>query len=173
MPSFPSFQRQDNRFKWAIRDAILTELFKPVEEAIDEQMLDLIKRNARLQNYAHLSFAYNGKFYTFEETQGPPVRQRLHDSLLAETQALIAEKEQVLYERLIANSYLTSVLAVSNAPGDYLSLLPGALHGAVKRVITCLDWSPSLSAEKIAAFKAKYQQGYELLRQRMAFNLIL
>lgn len=173
MPALPGFQRQDNRFKWLIRDAILNDLFKPVEEAHNEQMLDLIKRNARLQNYVHLSFAYNGKFYTFEETQGPPVRQRLHDSLLDETKALIDEKDQVALEKLLAESYLTSVLAVSNVPGDYLALLPGALHGAVKRVVTCLDWSPSLSAEKIAAFKAKHQRGFDLLRQRMAFNLIL
>lgn len=180
-------QREDNRFKWHIRDAVLNALYIPVEDHYHVAIDDLVKRNTmKLQQHdmalhksvqpghTHRSFAYNGKFYNLEQTDGPPVRNRVHPELEAEVKTCTTHYEQILnYEKTLVAGYLTAMLSESRHPGDYLPLLPQSLHDPLKRCIAWEDWSVKLSQEKIDAFLAKHQPRYDLIRQRMATNLIL
>jgi hypothetical protein len=167
-------QRKDDRYKWAIHNAVLTALFSKMVKLHDEEVHKLAVQNLELLGYTHLSFAFNGQFYSVDGTEGPPVRQRLHPSLVCQAIKMEAEFGHPLaYERSIAANYLSSVLAFSQHPGDYLLLLPGALTSTVKQAIVCSDWSTTLTPEKIAAFKAKHQKSYDLIRNRLALNLIL
>lgn len=162
-------------YKLVIREAIMAALFTKMANLAQTELHNLIRRNALVSNYTHLSFAYNGKFYSMEPEYlpSPPIRQRLHPSLLGDMKYYLDEFGYPLeMEKTRVEGYLTSMLAYSPLPGDYLLLLPAALHAVVQGAVTC-DWSTDLSPEKIASFMAKYQSGYDLLRQRMAINLIL
>jgi hypothetical protein len=167
-------QKRDDRYKWAIHKAVMTALFTKMEKIHAEEVNKLAVQNFEIMGYTHLSFAYNGQFYSVDGTEGPPVRQRLHPSLVSQAIHMEAEFGHPLaYERSIAANYLSSVLAFSQYPGDYLLLLPGALTPVVSQAIVCSDWSTTLTPEKMAAFKAKHQKGYELIRNRLALNLLL
>lgn len=160
-------------YKLVIRETIMVALFTKMAELADSELANLIRRNTAMMGYTHQSFAYNGKFYNVDYTQGPPVRQRLHPPLLPEMKSYLEEFGYPLdMEKARVGGYLSSMMAYSPYPGDYLLLLPSALHAVVQAAVTC-DWSTSLTPEKIASFMAKYRTGYELIRQRMAINLIL
>lgn len=180
-------QKDDFRYKWAIRDALLTALYAPVQAERDALLLDLIKCNCVLLSqddlakhgavqlgHQHPSFAYNGKFYTFEPSEGPPVRNRVHPTLMPEVAEVIKrfDFDILLHEKTLVTGYLTSMLSYSHAPADYLPVLPSALHGTLQQTVSC-DWTRVTKTEEgVTAFLSKYQKGYDLMRQRMAFNLI-
>lgn len=160
-------------YKWEIRGAIVRHLYEAHTKEMDEQLAVIINANCSVMNYSHPSFGFNGRFYTMSSTNGPLIHQKLHPFL----ENKMREYEHQLYyadklERARIEGYVNSVTSISDLPGDYLLLLPSALHAVVQGLITC-DWSTSLSPEKIASFMAKYQSGYDAVRQRLALNLIL
>ena len=160
-------------YKLVIRESIMDALYTKMEGLAHKEMYELIGRNAAKRGYYHYSFAFNGVFYNVDSSDGPPVRQRLDISLIPDMVAYLEEFGHPLeLEKAKVSGYLSSMLAYSPLPGDYLLLLPSALHAVVQSAVRC-DWSTDLSPEKIATFMDKYRPGYELIRLRMATNLIL
>lgn len=160
-------------YKLVIKEAIMEALYSKMVSLASKEMYDLVRRNTAKCSYFHHSFVYNGEFYNIDVDEGPPIRQKLHPELVKDMLYFLEEYGHPLYiEKARVEGYLTSMLAYSPLPGDYLLLLPAALHAVVRSAVTC-DWSTELSPEKIASFMAKYGAGYERVRHRMAINLIL
>ena len=173
MPN-PSYTKRDDRYKWFIRDAVMNKLYARMDTLLKEDVKEIAVENCKLIGATHLSFAFNGEFYNADSTDGPHIRQKLHPSLIPRAERLDKEFGHALTtEKVKVRGYLASMLAYSPYPGDYLLLLPQAIHATVKQSITTGDWSPTLSSEKITSFMAKHGSNYELIRQRLALNLIL
>lgn len=172
--------------KWVIRDKLLAELYKPVEAARDDALCNLIKRNSTLlqsqdikehgavqDGHEHLSFAYNGKFYTMNG-HGPIVRNKVMPELLAEVRewSEYYEVQVLTEEKTRISGFLDSVFSFSPAAGDWLALVPDAFQAIMRSVIITPNWEPMSTPEAHAAFLAKHQARFDLIRQRLAFNLI-
>ena len=167
-------QGRNDIYKVHLKKAIMDNLFSRMDELYGQDTLKLALDNNQLMGYSHRSYVFNGEFYNHEVDDGPPIRQKLHPSLVPRAKQLDQEFGHPLtVEKVKVGGYLSSVLAYSPYPGDYLALLPPSLHGIVKTTILTIDWAPHLSPEKIAMFMAKHGSHYELIRQRLALNLIL
>jgi hypothetical protein len=173
--------------KWVIRDRLLTELYKPVEESLAEEITSLITRNVLLlgmedmkvhkrvlPEHFHRSFAYNGNFYTVEIDAGPPVRNRLHSSLEGEMVQHEAYCIQVDEERARISGFFDSMLAFSPAPADWIRILPESLQAALRGMLAdTTSWVELRTPQEISAFLEKHKPRFDLIRQRMATNLLL
>lgn len=180
-------QKQDDRYKWGIRDFIIDYLYKPVQTIRDNELKRLILLNCYVltkedrdkgkvdAGHAHASFGFNGKFYNIDIGEGPPVRNKVHKSLVDEVKTLVQTYDiDILgHEKALVSGYITSMLSFSRSPADYLLMLPQPLHSVVKHAVST-DWAwHEKTPEQCEFFVSKYQKGYELIRQRLAFNLIL
>lgn len=172
--------------KWAIRDFLLLELYNPVEERKQRDTKVLVEKNVVLlqaedmqlhkkvlPEHFHRSFAYNGQFYSIEQDSGPRNRNWLHKSLEPEMQEFLTHYGNVTEERLMVSGFFDSMLATFPAPGDWLQILPQTLHEPLQAYVTAPSWDPVKTPAEIDAFMAKHKPRYDLIRQRMAINLIL
>ncbi len=161
-------------YKVHLRTQLLSALFDPVFRMHDDDLDKILVRNTVKQGYFHYSFAFNGKFYSMDGEEGPKVRQKLHDDLVPTMREYLKEYGHELdMEKAKVAAYITSMTAFTPCPGDYLLLLPEALRAVVQASLETIDWSSSLSPEKITEFVTKYQSGYDTIRQRLALNLLL
>lgn len=177
--------------KWVLRDRLLDELYNPVIDNRTTELADLIERNTALlirddqamkvinPGHFHRSFAYNGKFYSTSADDGPPVRNRVHADLMREVKEHVEFYEGILQsERLLVSGYLDSVFSFSASPGDWIKLLPETIQPTLRANIVVTPeteatiWDPVRSSGAHEAFLAKRQKGFELIRQRLARNLI-
>lgn len=168
-------ERDFVKFKVAIRVGLVSYLYKPFSASWTADMKNITLNNCQLMGYQHMSFAYNGSFYSFDNLTAPPIRQKLHPDLTDKVAAMVQEERNVLQvERTYVSAYINSVLSHPHTPGDWLKLLPVGLHEELKTIFfTNNDWTPTISQEKIDEFLLKNTKGNELICQRLAINLLL
>lgn len=173
--------------KWVIRDHLMMALFEPIDRLRQENINALIEKNTAvlqaqdmavhkkiLPEHFHRSFAYNGWFYSLDPGPAPAIRNKLHPQFEAEMQDIVNTfGTQLNEERLLVESFFSSVLAFSPAPGDWLRVLPEGLHEILRAGITVSDWSGLRTPEECAAFLARHQARFDKVCQRLALNMLI
>lgn len=156
------------------RKYYIEQLYAPVLKASDIEITGLIQQNCALTHETHSSFAYKGQYYNKDWRPAPPHRPKLHDKLVPAVESWLREfGRDIEMEQRLIDGYLRSITAFDKQPKNWLPLLPPDTHQYVRVLFATDDWETDLSSEKIEAFLAKYQTGYDLIRKRLALNLLL
>lgn len=181
--------KPDPPAKWVLRDRLLGELYKPVEEQKSVEIRALILQNCAANQaqdikdfgsiqeaHTHLSFAFNGEFFSLEGV-GPPVRNRVYPNMLPVVRAHVEFYKQIDQECMLVKGYLDSVFSFSSSPGDWIRLLPDTLQPVLRANILYNPQAPELweelrTPQECEAFIEKRRSGFNLIRQRLATNLI-
>ena len=167
----------DPRTKQNIKDVIYGILYEPVQKEFRGRIEDLIRRNCLYGNFTHRSLIYKGVVYQslIEKTAAPIQKNRLVPQLRQEMDEYLEDLTELNEKELPrVLGYINQVLNSSEGLVDYLKLLPEAVHYPLERLIeNCPCKGQELSAERIEALRLKNQESFDLMRTRMAHNLLL
>lgn len=164
---------QDPRLKHAMKSAILQVMYGPYESRRHKEMISILERNCVLQRTTIPVFTFKGVTYGNPTVQRI-VRPKLHPDLHERMMVLINEGNEVhMHERPYIDNYITLVLNSSPSAEDWLALLPETFQGPVRTLIVSYTTAPAqLSADEVALLIEKHQPAIQLMKQRMAINLI-
>lgn len=161
--------------KYRIKDAIHKHLYDPVYKRLNNAINELIVKNTLLKKYSHKSFIYKGEFYSYDSAPPPRKMNQLDWSLRDAMDEYLQERKKLNEQEIpFVLGYITQVLNATNCFENYLQLFPDCLHAIIQEFIEICPYHNShLSQETIEAIKQKNETSIQLLKQRMAINLLL
>lgn len=163
----------------AIRDEVLHFLYTKDAESAATTLSDILQENCTLTNTTTLALTFHGKVYQPSHAPkrliAPPIHPSLNDRMLAYVKdRTLIERE----EKLIIKNLLTAILNTSDCVDDWLKLLPPAVHSPVELqrlyypAISPPESEPILTFDMIEAFERKQERFLNMLKGRLALNLI-
>lgn len=167
--------QHDPRTKQMIKDMLYAFLYEPVQRQFKQRLDILINRNTVITGATHASFTYKGTLYTNDQASPPRKLTRLVPALHPEMDAHLAELRQ-LNDREVPYvlGFITKVLNSSNDLHDYLRVFPNSLHQPIEALIaSCPCRTKRLTEAEVVEMQTKNQQSIDLVRQRMATNLLI
>lgn len=164
----------DPKAKGLIRQSIINYLYRPVDTKLQEKLHKIILDNTRLGSFSHQSFLYKGELYQWDSRTPPRNSNRLMPDMIPVMNAYLDEKNELdQWERPMATGYITAALNASNIIGDYLLLLPDALHHPLQGMFDPSEnWSPEMTQAQAQEFISKHRASYNAVKQRLVWNLI-
>lgn len=171
----PDPLQHDPRTKQQIKNAIYETLYTPIEEKFQKRLHHIIMRNAVLGGYSHASFMYKNTIYNCDPNPLPRKMNRLMPAMQDEMNQYLRDLKR-LNEQEVAYvlGYINQVLNASNDFGDYLRLLPHAVHAPIEKLAaTCPCHHQRMSEDTVALLQTKNKSAIELMKQRMVANLII
>ena len=167
--------QHDPRTKQQIKEALYDFLYTPVEKQFKLRLDTLIIQNTLLGGHRHKSFSYKGVTYNCDVTHPPRKMNRLLPQLQPAMDEYLNELKLLNETELpFVIGFINQVLNASNDLGDYLRLLPESVHFPVERLLaTCPCKMQNLSEETVAEFRKKNEASLQLMKQRLAINLII
>lgn len=167
--------QHDPRTKLNIKDALFVHLYAPVQQHFQNRLDRLIVQNTLLIRATHKSFVYKGEYYSCDTSSPPRPSNKLAPELRKQMTDYL--KEQNILNRVempYVVGYINQVLNSSNDLYDYLDLLPSSLHSPIQKFIAaCPCKTRHLSSEEVAAIQDKHAKSINLMKMRMATNLLL
>ena len=167
--------QHDPRTKQVIKDTLYEFLYLPIEKQFKNRLEVLIVRNTLLGGYSHKSFNYKGVLYNCDN--GPPPRKwnRLVPQLKPTMDEYLFELNQLNEKELpFVIGFINQVLNASNNLQDYLRIFPESIHQPLKKLITAWPYqTKQLTDEKIAELREKNQEPINMMKVRMATNLLI
>ena len=128
-------------------------------------------------NNGHVCFSFRGADYGhqyYERGILPFPVPRLGMQLRPRMVALLEAKEDMdIYERPCIKGYLRECLRLTENYGDIQVLLPDTLHYQADHLLTHYSaYSPPIAPAKLQEFQLKYPTYPDLIRRRLAMNLL-
>lgn len=165
----------DPTTKLQIRKAIYEILYPPLNAILKEKIDTIIIRNSLLGKFRSKSFIFRNEIYALEDEPIPRKMNSLMPELRPEMLQYLQEVDHLnKYELPRVLGYITQVLNASNNLHDYLKLLPEGLHEPIKYLIDTNAYrTDHLDEQTIQNLKDKNKEAIQLIRQRVALNLIL
>lgn len=165
----------DPRTKTQIKDALYSFLYLPVQNQFKARIDTLITRNTIAGGYSHKHFVYKGVVYNAESSAPPVKKNRLVPQLRADMDEYLRDQAQLNDNELpYVIGFINQILNSSNDLTDYLRILPESVHQPLNAMLaSCLCRSTTLDADKVAQIKAKNQATIDMIKQRLARNLLI
>lgn len=165
----------DPRTKSLIKDALYDYLYLPVQRQFKARIETLITRNTVMGGYSHKHFVYKGVVYSAEATPPALKKNRLMPALRADMEEYLRDLHMLNNNELpYVIGFINQILNASNDLTDYLRALPESVHYPLEQLqATCPCRSTSLSDEKIEQLKVKNKDSIDLMKQRLARNLLI
>ena len=173
--------QHDPKTKQQIKETLYTLLYRPVLASCEKKLKSIIERNAKVQNAEHPSFTYRGEVYVPADCiTAPPMRlATLATQLRPEMDAYLKEVAYLnSHELPYVLGYINQVLNASNALPDYVRLLPDSLHHPIQKLIAACPrkatmQNAKLEQEDVEIIRSRNTVSIELMRKRLALNLLL
>lgn len=169
--------QHDPRTKQQIKDLLYETLYAPVLRSFKDRLRDLIYRNVQLTGSTHPSFIFRGEIFRDEDAKQPLPRRvaPLHASLRSEMETYISENSYInTHELPYVIGYINQVLNASDDLPDYLRLFPTSVHQPiVKMIASCACRTTKLDQSEVEDLRAKNAVPIQLMKQRLALNLLL
>ena len=167
--------QHDPRTKQHIKDTLYNHLYAPVLKAFEKRLEALISQNCLLTKQPHRSFLYKGVTYNRDNTPLPRKGQRLAPALEMDMRDYLQEQKALNTQEIpYVVGYITQVLNATNDLHDYLYLFPESLHQPIQAYIdACPCRTRHLSVEEIQAIQTRNANSIQLIKERMAVNLII
>lgn len=167
--------QHDPQTKNHIKEALYVHLYAPVQQHFQGRLDKLIVQNTLLIRSTHKSFVYKGEYYSCDNTPPPRPNNKLAPELRGQMNDYLAELHLLnSVEVPYVVGYITQVLNSSNDLCDYIDLLPNSLHSPIQRFIAaCPCKTRHLSPEEVKAIQEKNAKSINLMKTRMATNLLL
>lgn len=169
--------KHDPRTKTQIRDALYDYLYKPVLAKFERELDEIVVANTRAIASSHACFTYRNVLYKKSDFQGLPPRlsNKLIPALVDRMETYLEAKGRVNQQELpYVMGFINLVLNSSDDMLDYLNVFPGVLHAPLKAMIdTCPCHNTKLAPETAEEMRDRNQHPIELIKQRLAYNLLL
>lgn len=165
----------DPRTKTQIKDALYNFLYLPVQNQFKARLDTLVTRNTVLGGYSHKHVVYKGVVYNVDATAPPVKKNRLAPQLRAEMDEYLRDQAQLNDNELpYVIGFINQILNSSNDLTDYLRLLPESVHYPLEQMLAnCPCRSTTLDEAKVAQIRAKNQATIDMIKQRLARNLLI
>lgn len=165
---------QDPRLKKNMKAWILQIMYVPYHDYCKRSIMVLVYRNQMIQGTQYEMFSFKGVTYG-KVPAGVHVKPKLHPELHPAMLALIEDSKNVHEkERPYVESYIAVALNSSDSAYDWIKLFPECFHAPLQTYIAGgLTDPPELSDERVVEILTKNQPHIDLMRQRMARNLLL
>ena len=165
----------DPRTKSQIKDALYAFLYLPVQNQFKARTEALIIRTTVMGGYSHRHFVYKGEVYNAEASPPPLKKNRLVPQLRDEMEEFLKDRNQLNDQELpYVLGFITQLLNASNDLMDYLRVLPESVHQPLNQMMASHPCrSTTLTDEKVEHIKAKNEVGINLMKQRLARNLLI
>lgn len=163
----------DPKTKIMIKDALCHALYDGVRKEFHDRITDLILKNTLALHSGHRSFMYKNQFYNSENTI-PLVKNRLLPQFKPVMDQYLKDLSELNDNELThVIGYINQVLNSSNQFGDYLRLLPESLHPVIHRMASYYPChNKKLSEDKVITLQQKNQKPIEMIKVRLAQNLL-
>lgn len=167
--------QHDPKTKQQLKDALYAVLYDPVQRQFQRRKEAIIGQNTLLGQYAHNSFAYKGTLYSADQNKPPRKANRLLPQMVPAMEAYLGELKALNEQEVpYVLGYINQVLNASNDFDDYLRLLPESLHNVIRQFqASCPCHNHNLPEETVQEFRQRNAASLNLMRQRMAINLII
>lgn len=167
--------QHDPRTKQQIKDMLYAFLYDPVQKQFKARLDSLIQRNTVILGAGHTSFTYKGNLYSNDPKAPPRKLNRLVPQLAAEMDSYLHDLKQLNDQEVpYVLGFINQVLNSSNDLHDYLRVLPSSLHQPIQQLIaSCPCRTKRLTEEQVQEMQAKNQHYIDLVKQRMATNLLI
>lgn len=164
---------QDPRLKLRMKQAILEIMYRPYFDRRHQQLQHLVARNCVLQHDQTPSFTYRGQQYGVMQV-GVRVRPKLHADLHHEMDRMVKENDQItMKERPYVDNYIALVLNTSPHAKDWLALMPDTFQAPIRALLAAYPTEATiLNQSKVESILQQNQEAIQLMKQRMARNLI-
>ena len=164
----------DPKAKQNIKEGLYNLLYEPVIQRYAEQLHHLIVRNTVLGKYSHKSFTYKGKNYVWDDQPLPRKMNRLVPELKGAMDNYLKELQELKEkETTFVMGYINRVLNASSSLADYKLLLPSAVHHSIEKLgAGCPHKTAQLTVEGVQALKSQNQEAFDMMRKRLALNLL-
>lgn len=158
-----------------LRDDVINYLYQKDEQSAAEMLSQIIDEHVRLTGQNQLSFMFYGKVYCNQYAAKPMIAPPLHPDLEPRMKAWLLDRLAVeREEKLIVKNLITAILNTSDHPEDWMKLLPPAVH---QPIADFAFYNPQLAGstltpEQVEAFETKQERFLNMLKGRLALNLI-
>jgi predicted transcriptional regulator len=165
----------DPKAKNQIKNSVYEYLYEPAMRQLKTLLDSLIVKNALASKSSELHFLYKNELYSCDGATIPLKKQKLLPAFHQEMDQYLAEIDSINKDELpYVMGFLRQVLNASNSISDYLSVLPDAIHHPIEQLkATCPCQQGKLTTKAISALKLKNQKSIELMKQRLAINLLI
>jgi len=169
--------KHDPRTKSQIRDVLYDYLYKPVRRKFRRELDEIVVANTRALASSYACFVYRNGLYKKSDFQGLPPRpaNRLVKGLQDRMETYLHDLGQVNQHELpYVMGFINNVLNSSDDLKDYLQVFPSVLHPPLNQMIDkCPCKSTKLAPEAAEEMRDRNQHSIELIKQRLAYNLLL
>ena len=166
----------DPRTKQAIKELLYNFLYQPVMDRMKLRLEQIIVKNSLILNNSSNRFLYKGEVYTTENAKYHPQRTprlspQLHNEMKSYLETLTnLNQREVPY----VIGFINKVLNSSNDLHDYLRVLPESIHRPIEKLIlSCPCRTKQLSDTQVEQIKEEGKYSIDLIKQRMAANLLI
>lgn len=173
----PPEEKPDPALKLKIREAVLELAFAPARNYATKILDAIIEDHMKLEGNLLPYFVYLGERYVISTQlinprDFPRVMPRLHHSLRDRMDQWIRDFSSLDIEMENCRSAMATILNQSNHVYDYRELLPEGVHGALNAFMSETWRFTRLTPEKLAQAKIDTQASADLIRCRLASNLL-
>lgn len=169
-------QRLDPKVRPELREALMGSLYQKDTDAAEQSLHTIMEKHCQITETEIRGFTFMGKtHYAPGYLHKKPIHA-LHPDLHAEMLAWVQDRRTVeKEEKLIVGNLITAVLNTSDSPEDWKKLLPPAIHSVIDWFISYKIYSlppPKLTDAQVEAFERKQERFLNILKGRLALNLI-
>lgn len=162
-------------FKILVMDSLMFHLYEPVRRRHERQLEEMIVKNSLTQRSSVRAFRYKGMVYRSKEApKGPIMSPALHPEFQPDMNFMRAEQEEIRdTEEPMVKGFITAMLNLSGNVDDYLLLFPESVHAPIKMLCLVSRTERKFhTAADVAPIHERYATCIQLMKQRMAANLI-
>jgi hypothetical protein len=165
----------DGKTKQQIKDTLYGFIYGPVQKSFKTRIDTLIARNTLMGGYGHKHFSYKGVVYNGETTHPPLKKNRLLASLRPEMDEYLSDLERLNNTELpYVLGFINQVLNSSCDFGDYLKILPEALHPPLLKLSATFPCKNSrLDPDRAKAIVDSNAGSIALVKERLVLNLLI
>lgn len=158
------------------RDYVIQYLYNKDAEGAAMLLSGIIDDHCQITGHMQRAFMFYGKVYQPNITPPKLIAPPLHESLHERMWAYVKDRQVVeREEKLIVKNLLTAVFNVSDSYKDWLRILPPAVHEPIEQFFT-YRWTEQheaiLTEQQVEAFQNKQERFLNMLKGRLALNLI-
>ena len=170
-------EEMNKAFKLMLRQKIINFIYDKPFNKLREEKDRIILKNSELYGNNQIAVTFRGEMHTL---YGHVINQAMHRPVNSLKPELLEDMCNCLNdwndlhkrEIPIINNFLGSVLALSEAPGDYYKILPSAIHEPIKTYFSeFLEVHPAkLTQDQVDTILAVNATGMDMLKKRLLIN---
>ena len=152
-----------------------TALYQPTTSHLKKELFTLIQENSSLKRNNQNCFSFKGAIYEYGQIKGkyPRPLNLLDSSLRDRMKAYLKECSDVHHEQNLTVGYFQRLLLSTSNAADYFLLLPGALHGVIRKYERyLLDDESQFTEFQVTAFIQDNDKYVNAIKTRLTYNLL-